>query len=125
MNPFHPDTLLPEQYFAEFSRDDGTRRERQLMLAVLRDALDCYQDYAFARDPRGRAIFAHAAQWIDSDDRDWPFSYENICDVLGLDSAYVRHGLSKWRRKKAPMVWRAPRIVPLVERRLADAGDPS
>ena len=121
MNPFHPDTLLPEQYFAEYSRDSGTRRERHLMLAVLRDALDCYQKYALARDPRGRVIFADAAEWIGSDDREWAFSFENICDVLGLDSAYVRRGLSKWHQQKTPVARRSARIVPLVERRLADA----
>jgi hypothetical protein len=124
MNPFHPDALLPEQYFVEYSRDNGTRKERQLMLAVLRDALDCYQKYALARDPHGRNIFADAAEWIGSEDREWAFSFENICDVLGLDSAYVRHGLSKWRQQKTPMPRRSARIVPLVERRLAD-GEPS
>jgi hypothetical protein len=57
MELFHPDTLLPEQYFAEYSRNPGSLRERHLMLAVLRDAVECYQKFALARDPRGRVLF--------------------------------------------------------------------
>ena len=31
---------------------------------------------------------------------DWPFSFENICEVLGFDPAYLRQGLLRWKRKK-------------------------
>jgi hypothetical protein len=120
MDLFTPDTLLPAQYFAEYSRDGGTRRERLLMLAVLRDAVECYQKFALTRDPRGRILFTDAAKWIESDDREWAFSYENICEVLGLDPAYVRRGLSKWRQQKTPAMRRSPRVVSLFERRLME-----
>ena len=33
---------------------------------------------------------------------DWPFSFENICEVLGFDPAYLRQGLLRWKRKKLP-----------------------
>ena len=120
MELFHPDTLLPEQYFAEYSRDAGTLRERHLMLAVLRDAVECYQKFALARDPGGRVIFADAAEWIESHDREWPFSYENICEVLGLDQAYLRGGLAKWRQGRIPAARKVPRVVSLLERRLME-----
>jgi hypothetical protein len=114
---FNPDTLLPAQYFALHSRDSGIQSERHLMLAVLREAVDCYQKYALARDARGRAMFAGAADWIESTDREWPFSYENICEVLGLEPAYLRGGLSKWCQHKTPSARRPARIEPLFERR--------
>ena len=121
VNLFEPDTLLPAQYFAAFAREGGLVRERRLMLAVLEDAVECYQKYALARDPRGRLLFDDACDWIESGERDWPFSYENICEVLGLNPEYIRRGLSKWRQQKSPMKRTAARIMPLLERRAAEA----
>jgi hypothetical protein len=113
VNLFEPDTLLPAQYFAAFAREGGLVRERRLMLAVLQDAVECYQKYALARDPRGRMLFEDARDWIDSDEREWSFSYENICEILGLNPEYIRRGLSKWHQQRAPVKRTAARIMPL------------
>lgn len=121
VNLFEPDTLLPAQYFAAFAREGGLVRERRLMLAVLQDAVECYQKYALARDPRGRLLFEDACDWIESGEREWPFSYENICEVLGLHPEYIRRGLSKWRQQKSPVKRTAARIVPLIERRAQES----
>lgn len=124
VNLFEPDTLLPAQYFAAFSREGGLVRERRLMLAVLQDAVECYQKYALARDPRGVELFRDASAWIESQEREWPFSYENICEVLGLNPEYIRKGLSKWRQQRGPIKKTTARIVPLSERLIAfDAAD--
>ena len=120
VNLFEPDTLLPAQYFAAFAREGGLVRERRLMLAVLQDAVECYQKYALARDPRGTVLFDDAHEWIESGERDWPFSYENICEVLGLNPEYIRRGLSKWRQQKAPVKRTTARIVPLAERLMSE-----
>jgi len=117
VNLFEPDTLLPAQFFAAFSREGGLVRERRLMLAVLQDAVECYQKYALARDPKGRMLFEDAEEWIDMREREWPFSYENICEILGLHPEYIRRGLSKWRQQRAPLKRTTARIVPLLERR--------
>ncbi len=119
VNLFEPDTLLPAQYFAAFAREGGIVRERRLMLAVLQDAVECYQKYALARDPRGRALFEDARNWIESREREWPFSYENICEVLGLNPEYIRRGLSRWHQETAPVKRRAAKIVSVAERRMA------
>ena len=116
VNLFEPDTLLPAQYFAAFSREGGMVRERRLMLAVLQDAVECYQKYALARDPRGVELFRDASEWIESGERDWPFSYENVCEVLGLNPEYIRKGLSKWRQQRGPIKRTTARIGPLSER---------
>jgi hypothetical protein len=96
---FEPDVLLPAQYFAAFRRSGGLERERLLMLAVLEDAIDCYQKYAHARDPRGRQIFDESREWVHSGDRAWLFSFENICDTLEINADYVRRGLREWRER--------------------------
>ena len=96
---FEPDVLLPAQYFAAFRRAGGLERERLLMLAVLEDAVDCYQKFAHARDPRGVQMFEEAREWVSSADRSWLFSFENICDTLEISAEYVRRGLREWREK--------------------------
>jgi hypothetical protein len=30
---------------------------------------------------------------VESDDRTWPFSFENICEAVGLDAGTLRNGL--------------------------------
>ena len=96
---FEPDVLLPAQFFAAFRRAGGLERERLLMLAVLEDAIDCYQKFAHARDPRGEQMFEEAREWVSSTDRSWLFSFENICDTLEINAEYVRRGLREWRER--------------------------
>jgi hypothetical protein len=78
----------------------GLDRERLLMLAVLEDAVDCFQKYALSKDPRGRLLFSEAKDWVDSGDKGWLFSFENICDTLEIDPSYVRRGLTRWREQQ-------------------------
>lgn len=96
---FEPDALVPAQFYAAFRGSSGTQGARRLMLAVLQDALDCYQKYAFARDGYGRQLFEEADAWIAARESGWHFSFENICDTLNLDAEYVRRGLRDWRRR--------------------------
>ena len=106
---FEPDVLLPAQFFAAFRREGGLERERLLMLAVLEDAVDCYQKYAHSRDPRGRQMFDEAREWVTSCDRSWLFSFENICDTLEISAEYVRRGLREWCERVQNA--RRPRVV--------------
>jgi hypothetical protein len=96
---FEPDVLLPAQFFAAFRREGGLERERLLMLAVLEDAVDCYQKYAYSRDPRSRQMFDESKEWVGSTDRTWLFSFENICDTLEISAEYVRRGLREWAER--------------------------
>ena len=114
---FEPDVLLPAQFFAAFRREGGLERERLLMLAVLEDAVDCYQKYAHSQDPRGRQMYDEAREWVTSTDRIWLFAFENICDTLEINAEYVRRGLREWRDKNQQ--GRRPRVV------LADEAAPA
>jgi hypothetical protein len=94
---FEPDALLPAQFYAAFRGGSAARGEKRLMLAVLQDALDCYQKYAFARDTHGRQLFGDAEAWIACGDRDWYFSFENICETLDINPDFLRRGMEAWR----------------------------
>ena len=96
---FEPDALLPAQFYAAFRGGSAVRGEKKLMLAVLQDALDCYQKYAFAKDGAGLQLFSDAYSWISCDDRNWYFSFENICETLEISPEYLRDGVERWRRQ--------------------------
>ena len=108
---FEPDALLPAQFYAAFRGGIAARGERRLMLAVLQDALDCYQKYAFARDGHGRQLFGDAESWISCCDRDWYFSFENICETLDINPDFLRRGMQTWREHAADSHHSVPAIV--------------
>lgn len=101
---FEPDVLLPGQFFSFFRKEAGFDRERRLMLAVLEDAIDCFQKHAHATDLRGKQLFAESWEWIMSPDRRWLFSFENICQIVDMNPDYIRQGLKRWRVDNAPKV---------------------
>ncbi len=49
---------------------------------------------------RGRRLFREVQDWIESGDNE-PFSFQHICDVLGIDPAYLREGLERWRERES------------------------
>lgn len=110
---FEPDYVLPEQFFAAFAGQERLGSERRLMLAVLQDAVECYQKYALSRTPTGRAEFDDARQWIESTDREWSFSFENVCDTLSLNAVYLRGGILKFGAGRRSVKRRAPQIMAL------------
>jgi len=71
---------------------DG-RGEVALMQAVLDDAIQCFRAHYWL-SPRYRPRIAReATTWLFCDDVHWPFSFVNICTVLGVDPAYLRRKL--------------------------------
>ncbi len=97
---FQPDILLTAQYFETVHTRASLEPEKELMLAVLEDAILCFQKGSFAGDRRRKALFPDAEEWIMEENSDWPFSFENICEALGLNPAYLRQGLLCWKEKK-------------------------
>ncbi|TMA12624.1 MAG: hypothetical protein E6J89_04180 [Deltaproteobacteria bacterium] len=98
---FQPDTLIPDQYFETFRRK-RLEPEKQLMLAVLEDAVRCFQDNVMARSGKRKKLFDEAEEWILEENSDWLFSFESTCEVLGFNPQYVRQGLLRWKKKKTP-----------------------
>ncbi len=95
-----PDTISPAQYFEIFRRNTPLGPERKLMLAILEDAVACFQNYMTAPEWKKRAAFREAEEWILEEDSHWIFSFGNICEVLGLNPMYIRRGLRLWGENK-------------------------
>src|SRR3989338_1452835 len=90
---FEPNTILPTQ-FHDQRHFSVLRSEGRLLLAVLEDAVRCFQKYALASDNRGRVIWEHDLQWFAAGDDDgYLFAFEIICELLALDASYLRRGL--------------------------------
>lgn len=94
---FQPDSLLIDAYRQTIRSKTFLQPERRLMLAVLEDAVTCFTKYRRERDRKKKRLFDEAMEWVLEQDNDWPFAFENICDVLGLDSSYLRQGLLESR----------------------------
>jgi hypothetical protein len=95
-----PDTLLPTQYFATLRRKGEHEPERRLVIAVLQDAVDCFQKHMLSHDRKARQLFLDAEEWICSSDRSWPFAFENVCDLLQINTEYLRRGLLLWKERE-------------------------
>jgi hypothetical protein len=94
---FQPDTLIPEQFLATYRRKFHLNPERSLMLAVLQDAIFCFQANLMATSKKKRMLFLEAEQWILDEDRVYVFSFENVCEMLGVGASYLRKGLMRWK----------------------------
>ncbi len=93
---FQPDTLLGEDYAANFRRKIPLEAERTLLLAVLEDGIRCYQENLFAAHGKRRVLFDEAKEWLFSDDANWFCSFVSICTLLNLEPNYIRRGLREW-----------------------------
>ena len=82
--------ILPTQVTLGARWDGDTSGPRALMLAVLEDALWCIEAGRRRRTFSARRLAADAEAWLLSDDRDWPFSFLNICEVLGFEAGTFR-----------------------------------
>jgi len=99
MRVFHPDTLVPYQYFATFQRSAPLEPEKRLMHAILEDAVTSCRLYFGAKTRHHQKLFRDARQWILSRDDKWLFSFENVCAALGLDPQCLRTGLARLERE--------------------------
>jgi hypothetical protein len=92
-----PETVLPSQFFDRIQIDASLQPEKRLMLAVLEDAVGTFQKYATVPGRRAHRLFTEAEQWFESDEKEWPFAFVNVCQALDLEPLYVRAGLRRWR----------------------------
>jgi hypothetical protein len=93
---FEPDLLAPHQYLKTYQRTNPVEPEKALMFAVLAEAIDTYQRYAFSKSSRGQALFGEVEAWFWGEQADFLFSFPNICEVFGLDAGFLQRGLMQW-----------------------------
>src|SRR4030095_13919614 len=90
------DTGVIEKLFKKDIREG----EEKLMLAVLKSAVECFQKYVLARKPSGKQLFREAEEWFLDKEGEGLYSFENICEILGLHPDPIRKGLMVWKEAK-------------------------
>ncbi len=93
---FEPDVLLPSQFF--LSSEDGIiGGERKLMAAILADGVEAFIaecireiDQVEGEDTEG------ARDWVETRDSQYVFSFDNVCQSLGIEPEYLRLGLARY-----------------------------
>jgi hypothetical protein len=84
-----------QQYVDTFRRGEYVGPEKLLLAAILDDAVEEYRKYYQANDLDGKRRFAEVREWVMQENDGWIFSFENICELLGLEPRYVRRELRK------------------------------
>jgi hypothetical protein len=83
-SPSEPGSILPSQFFDGRKKQEAAEPLKRLMLAVLADAVRCYQTGFDTRATSRRRAFLEARQWLFGAKADGPFSFENVCYVLDI-----------------------------------------
>ncbi len=93
-------TMLPAQYSTPAGAGLA-QPQRRLMAAVLQAVVDdCRSGFLVLRpegSPKMPQGVRKAIAYVASSDRVWPFSFENLCEALGLDAEGLRRELDVMR----------------------------
>jgi hypothetical protein len=90
-----PDVFLPSQFYGTGGLSRQVDGEKRLMIAILKDAVECLNKYRGARSSLGSSQYQNALEWVEDEGTEWLFSFNNICDLLGFDPGYLRKMLIK------------------------------
>ena len=96
--PFEPD-LGALSAFPTSRKSQLIGGERKLMAAILSDGIESYithcSSLSFLHSGKGEAA-NEAWQWVHTKDFSYVFSFDNVCESLGIDPDYLRLGLSRY-----------------------------
>src|SRR5262245_10671799 len=113
-----------EELFLSSSQDQAPwSGVKALHLAVLKDAIECLQGLE-VRSVRTRQLAQRAKRWIESDDWESVFSFNNVCSALEVAPAWVRCRLpnaARAGRARSRRTERRSRVRPPRERARARA----
>lgn len=100
---FEPDAVLPSQFFGV---DEGGMRggERKLMAALLSDGIEAYMSLlseasiaaASGESAKESDVQREAREWVETVDNTYIFSFDLVCESLGIDPGYLRLGLQRY-----------------------------
>jgi hypothetical protein len=92
--------ILPSQYF-DLSGGHRLTAEQRLMLALLADAINVYQQGVVSRTTRKRLLYLDADRWIMMSAKTAPhaFSFNTVCEALGINSGVLRRRLILWKHR--------------------------
>ena len=57
---------------------------------MLAAAIEDLEKYRYARTRDRQRLYWQAYQWVASDDRQWPFTFVNLCEILHVQPDALR-----------------------------------
>ena len=96
------DAVLPAQFYPARRNSASAEPIMRLMGGVLADAVRSFQRNFGANQREKRQEFSEARFWIFEDKSDGPFSFEDVCDTLGIDPRRLRELIVRWERNRRP-----------------------
>jgi hypothetical protein len=98
---FVPDLLTPGQYFDSNRPDSSDVPLKRLMMAVLQDAIRCFQKGSHAKSGAKQRYLHEVHEWVFGQNGEGPFAFPSVCEILGIAPQYLRKGLAEWLRRRA------------------------
>ena len=74
------------------------------MSALLFDGVQAYISFCGAKSGLTRSRYQEAFNWVNGTENDYVFSFENVCDAVGIDPEYLRLGLANVCRSQGGML---------------------
>lgn len=82
--------------------------ERLLLSALLFDGVQSYMNYFAADSDESKSKYREAYLWVHRTGSDYVFSFDAVCEALGVNPEYLRYGLInacnsqsfEWRRSR-------------------------
>jgi hypothetical protein len=81
---------LPSQFHDIWHRTRYVSPERSLVFAIVWQTLIDLQKYRFASRRRQQRLYMEAYRWVASDDRQWPYSFCNVAEMLDVAPERLR-----------------------------------
>ncbi len=88
------DALSVADEIVESTRGYARGPERSLLGALLFDGVQAYIAYAVALTPSEKARYVEAFNWVMDATAEEPFSFNGVCEALGISPEYLRLGLA-------------------------------
>jgi hypothetical protein len=97
---FEPESILPSQFVEGRNKNEALEPIKRLMLAVLTDAVRCYQVAPMRKRSRADGHFERPRSGCSERSRMVRFSFENVCCTLDIAADYLRDALHKWQARR-------------------------
>src|ERR1700731_2353585 len=94
------DAILPAQFYPARRRSASVEPILRLMAGILIDAVRCLQRNFQAVHRNGQRDFREARNWIFDESGGGPFSFEDVCDALKIDSQHLRGLILRWEHDR-------------------------
>ena len=96
----HPTSLNVDGGYLQSQTASRARSgESRLMLALLQDGIDCFLRHLAVRDGKSKELFAETERWIFEREIDGVFSFESVCETLGVSASCLRAKIREWKEE--------------------------